>query len=55
MRGLCAPVFALVVAVDGFFAQHVRDFLGVLAPPTKKKRAVAVIGNDFRSVLVDGL
>ena len=38
MRGLCAPVFALVVAVDGFFAQHVRDFLGVLAPPTKEKR-----------------
>ena len=37
--------FTLVVAVDGFFAQHVRDFLGVLAPPTKKKRAVAVIGS----------
>ena len=42
-------------AVDGFFAQHVSDLLGVLASPTKEKRTIAVVGNDFRSVLVNRL
>ena len=55
MGSLCAPVLALIVAVDGFFAQHVSDLLGVLASPTKEKRTIAVVGNDFRSVLVNRL
>ena len=53
--GLRAPVLALVVAVNGFLAQHLRDLLGVLAPATKEQRTVAVVGNDFRRVLVNGL
>ena len=53
--GLRAPVFALVVAVNRFLAQHIRDFLGVLASSTQEKRTVAVVGNDFRCILVDGL
>lgn len=42
-------------AVNGFLAQHLRDLLGVLAPATKEQRTVAVVGNDFRRVLVNGL
>ena len=52
---LRAPVLALIVAVYGFFPQHVSDLLGVFAPPTKEKRTIAVVGNDFRSVLVNRL
>lgn len=55
MGGLRAPVLALVVAINGFFPQHVRDLLGVLASATKEKRTIAVVGNDFRRVLVNGL
>ena len=34
--GLAAPVLRRVVAVNGFPAQRVGDFLGVLPPPTQK-------------------
>lgn len=53
--GLRAPVLALVVAVNSFLTQHLRDLLGVLAPATQEQRTVAVVGNDFRRVLVNGL
>ena len=52
--GLRAPVLALVIAVNGFLAQHVRDFLGVFTSATQKKRTIAVVGNDFRRIPIQG-
>jgi hypothetical protein len=56
MRNLAAPVFRLVIEINGLFPQQFRNFLerGFLLA-SQKQSAVTVTDNGICRVLVDGL
>ena len=56
MGNLAAPVFGLVIEINGLFPQQLRNLLerGLLLA-SQKQGAVAVTNDGIRRVLVDGL
>ena len=56
MGNLAAPVFGLVIEINGLFPQQLRNFLeGGFLLASQKQGAVTVTDDGIRRILVDGL